>query len=174
MDKINLISDIIKTSMKFDDALKNNNFFELKKLSDDVNTKFKLYKSLKSNEFDKEIEGLLSKINQVNIYAVDYVNKINKNSTKYDKRGHNTLILFYSDTCQASINFMNEWEELKKKLVGRVNTIAINCKTDKYRDICNFFNVSEYPSIRYTTPTKIHEYYGEMNHDEIMNTFHLN
>lgn len=169
MDKINIISDIIKISLKFDDTLQNGSFCELKKISDEFNENFKKLK--KDNLLiDEELIELFDKLSQINTFTVS---RLVKNCEKSHKEGLNTLLLFYSDKCPASVRFYPEWKSLKTDLKGRVNLIAINCKNKKHENVCNFFKIHEYPTLKYVTPTKIHDYFGEMEKNEIINTFLL-
>lgn len=172
MNKINLISDIIKISLKFDDVLKKGKFCELKKYSDELNNKLEILEKSGISDLDIEILSTIDKIKQINIYAINHVSKLLE---KYNhKKSNNTLIFFYSNKCVYSRNFFPEWKNLKKTLKDKVNMIAIDCKKEDRQDICNFFNIHEYPTIKYITPTKIHDYHGNMTHDEILNTFLLN
>ena len=201
MDKINLILDILKLSLEFDSLLEDSKFCDLKKCSDEINKKIiqfeHLLKSTESTKFTEHIEpieaikpiefeivsaeiySILDKINKVNEYAINYFiklcNKDNKNNqnNQNNKKSKNTMILFYSDKCKYSINFFSEWEKLKEGLNGKVNMIAINCNKSNKKQICDFFKIYEYPTIKYITPTKIHDYYGEMNYGEIVSTFML-
>ncbi len=170
MDKINQISDIIKISLDFDTALENGKYCDLQKYSDKLNEMNKIIREQNLSLFDKDILDLIDKLNQVNLYAIKHIAKYCKQS---QKEGYNTIIFFYNDKCEESIKFFPEWKKLKSTLKGRVNLIAINCNKKEHENICNFFKIHEYPTIKYITPTKIHDYYGNMEQDQIINTFLL-
>lgn len=170
MDKISVIADMMKISLEFDNALTNGKFCELQKYSDKFNEKISVFTKEQLTQFDKEILDLFDKLGQINTYAVSYTAK---QCNQSHKDGLNTLLLFYSDKCRASMNFASEWKRLKTSLRGRVNLIAVNCKDKDHKDICNFFKIYEYPTIKYITPTKIHDYYGAMLFNEIIDTFLL-
>lgn len=184
MNKINLISDVIKISLEFDELLLNGKFNELKNKSDEFNFKLNKLKEYNMAQFDNDILSIINDINKINIYAIGSVaknhnsynshdNSIKTNSMKSNRKENNTLILFYTNRCKYSIMFFPEWKKLKTHLNGKINTIALNCENEKYTKICKYFNIYEYPTIKYVTPTKIHDYHGNMTCNEINDTFLL-
>ena len=181
MDKINLISNILILSLEFDDLLEKNKFCDLEKCSEEIKLKINEYKSIshknkKLNNLNSEISLILDKIQKINMYAIKHFSNLCKNENKKINvnESNNTMILFYDEKCKYSTIFFPEWKKLKNTLGNKVNMIAIDCRKIENRDICKFFKIYEYPTIKYVTPTKIHEYYGDMKYEEIMDTFLLN
>lgn len=167
MDKINLVSTIVKLSLKFDDALKNNKFCDLQKISDNIKLCIRKLKITSSDTLDTEIDKLCEKIIEVNEYAINHIMKLKNN-----KQTENILIFFYTENCQPSIDFVPEWKKLMTNLNGKVHLISVNC--GKYKSICKDFNIYEYPTVKYITPTKVHQYFGTMKAEDIMEEFLLN
>lgn len=177
MEKINLVSDIIKISLKFDHALEKEKFCDIQHLSDNLKSKLRKLKLVADGEFDESLCDLCEKLSQVNTYAINLVDK-NKNlettnsksshSTKADK---NILLFFYAEKCQPSVIFSKEWEALSKKINSKISTISINCT--KHPDMCKQFNIYEYPTVKYATESKIIDYYGPMTADEISKEFNF-
>lgn len=155
-----------------------------------------------SPEINMEITSILSKIDKVNEYTIKHfidlckihnsnpsvdesnllvVNNIPVVDTVADdlnkmakyKESNNTMILFYSPDCVYCRMFYPEWKKLKLALNNKVNMIAINCKKADKQEICDYFKIDRYPTLKYVTPTKIHDYYGNMNMEEILKTFML-
>lgn len=178
MDRINLLSDIIRTSLKFDTALENGKFCDLQKYSDELKSKLQNLKLTQRDNDDNEIVEFCDKIYKVNTYTIGFIEKVKKNNKQSKQlnnssKHNNTLIFFYAENCQPSANFVPEWNKIKTRVGSNVNAISINCSKSKHKEICNKFKVYEYPMIKFVTPTKVHDYYGEMNSVEILNEFLL-
>lgn len=181
MNKIYLVSDIIKTSLKFDTDLKNFKLDNLKDYANEINMKINNLKLLiiKNDSFDQNILNLCEKINNVNYYVIKIITDTKIEDKNEDNNGinpnDNTLLLFYNNKCDKSQKFIPEWNKIKSKIRGKVNTISINCSNPKHNKICSGFNVYEYPMIKLITtfPTKINDYYGELNAESILNEFML-
>ncbi len=82
--------------------------------------------------------------------------------SKLDKT-KNTVIFFYKPDCEPSLTFYGEWAKLKKLHNKKYNMISINCINPKYKDICNFFKIYEYPTIKLVKPNRIDDYFGSMD-----------
>jgi thiol-disulfide isomerase/thioredoxin len=175
MEKMNLVSDIIKISLKFDNALEKEKFCNIQHLSDKLKSKLRKLKLIIDSEFDESLCDLCEKLSQVNEYAINLVNKniktTNLKSTYSAKTNKNILLFFYAEKCQPSVIFSKEWEALSKKINNKISTISINCT--KHPDMCNQFNIYEYPTVKYATESKIIDYNGQMTADEISKEFNF-
>lgn len=160
MKNINNILNILKISFLFDDAFKNKQYDDVKKYY------HQMKEEVMKLENDTNIVNLFKNLDLINEHIVNMgIPKINE---KFDK-SKNTIIFFYSPNCAPSKKFSIEWEKIKNKLELYMNVISIDCTNPKYTEICNYFNVSNYPTVKYVRENEIVNYYDEMTADSIFN-----
>lgn len=71
-----------------------------------------------------------------------------------------SLILFYTNWCKHSINFLPVWEKLSKVIKSnKINLIKIECSDRK--DMCKQFNVKQYPTVKLFYNKSIYDFNGE-------------
>lgn len=167
MSKISYITNILRESISFDDAIKNGDYANLKdfgtKISDDI-------KSLKFFDSANNIENELSKLSMdLNIINGQIITELG--ATQKVNENKNTLIFFYKENCKISSNFAPEWAKLKSLNNGSANMVAINCSNPKYNDICSLFEITQYPAIKYVNKSSISQYNGKLSADNIYATF---
>jgi hypothetical protein len=161
MNRIDLLIKIIKSSLNFDLALENSNIDEMMKYSDEY--KNNLDELLIDHD---KLNDIFDKIGQINEYAIKYIKKV-------DRKGKNTLVLFYSSKCEHSINFLVEWNILLNLFMKKINMIKLDCDNLKYIELSIKFNIKKFPTILYITPTHVHNYDGIMSSKEIIKKFLL-
>ena len=166
VDIINVISNIMKKSIQFDNALKSGHMCVLKQLSSDISKESNKLQSL--HHVNKKYLDICDKINKINEYSISYLSKQQPMVLLNNK---NTLLLFYSENCLQSKQFMKEWSELQNILSNKINLLSINCdNVPKNRKICECLKVkyTNKPIIKYVTPTKVHDYNGSLNVNDIL------
>lgn len=163
MDKITVITNIIRSSLLFDCDIQNNKYDMLNTYNEKIAN---LLIDLHLSPIEEEMLKLCEYIHNINNNIIDKIShrKISKLDTK-----KNTFIFFYKENCKYSMLFIPEWKKMKNLLDNKFNMVSINCDKIKYKNICNFFRVYEYPTIKLVTSHKIIDYFGEMNCDSIIN-----
>lgn len=174
METIILITDIVRSSLKFDSELTKGNYENLSQISNKIKTQLQ---KLKLISFEKtNLISLCEKLYKVNEYAINYVRKsitklIKPNSNLMT---NNMLLFFYINGCEPSKRFSKEWIKLSKSHEKKIKFISFNCnENEKCKELCKKFNIYEYPTIKYITPTKVHNYYGDLTADGIIREFKL-
>lgn len=161
MDKITLIVNIVKSSILFDNDFKKGKYPNLQEYNNMIQT---YLDNLKTLSTDARLVQLCSSLHNINSHILKSMSK----KTKLDKT-KNTVIFFYKPDCEPSLIFANEWVKLREQHNKKYNMIAINCDNPKYTDICNFFKIYEYPTIKLVKPYSIDDYFGSMDAVSITN-----
>ena len=170
-ENINLANKIFYLSTKFDslaDKTKTENIFLMEKITEQIDDNLNKITSQNLKKICQRISDLHKKELEIH--------KKNQKNTKNEEK--NILVLFIKYGCKKSLNFIGtDWEILKKynKTGNKIKMITMLCDdTRYYKNLCEKFNITEYPSIRYITftPTKkIHKYVGELNAYAIQETY---
>lgn len=116
---------------------------------------------------NEKILQLIVKLHEIN------KKKVSSNCTSSIHSNSNILLLFYSNKCEQSVLFFNEWKKIKKIFGNKYKILAINCNNKKYNTLCKKFNIFQYPTIKYIENNTIHEYFGDLTSDQIIKTFNL-
>jgi hypothetical protein len=169
-ENINLTNDIFYLSQKFDnliDNVKQNNINELKNILHKIQNTLRKITSSKLKNICQQIFDLHTKEFEL----------IKKHTISNNQR-KNILFLFVEPKCKKSIEFLNtDWDILNKynDTGNKIKMVVVACdNTSYYKKVCDRFNISEYPSIRYITyepKFKIHEYYGDLNANSIQEEY---
>lgn len=69
---------------------------------------------------------------------------------KQYNKNKDKIILYYTDWCGISRNFMPLWNQFSESIKGTLNIEKINC--EQYPNICKIMNVSGYPTIKLHKP----------------------
>jgi len=162
MDK--LVNNIVILSGNFDDAIQINDFNTASKLLNDIK---QIYSELKlSNVYI----SLVEKLYNLNNREFEILTK-KQNTNLTNTQDENTLIVFYKKNCKASNIFLNNDIKILK---NKINILRISCENTKEKQsMCNYFNVYEYPAIRFIKNGKIMEYYGKLDAQSILKEFNL-
>ena len=170
MNSINNVAEIIRSSVQFDKSYKTRTFCDLKKYDDMINSLIDKLPNVP--EFSKIIEKCEG-LNKINKYIINKILPDDDLINPKPELDTNLLLFFYNEDCSPSLKFMSEWKKIKALENDKFLPMAINCTTSKYDDICNVFNVYEYPMIKFVTPEFVYDYIGEFNADEIIRRFSL-
>jgi hypothetical protein len=170
MDKINSIVNIIRSSISFDNSLENGGYCELQQQNNLLKSHLQNLMILNPiDDTEKKLLKLSEHLYKINENIIDLVNGSQKH-TKIDLT-KNTLLFFYKEHCEPSLNFVSEWTKLKKMVNGKVNMVSINCSKSKYDNVCDSLGVYEYPTVKYLYNNKVDTYIGNMNANEIFATY---
>jgi len=170
MDKITLIVNIVRSSILFDNEFQKGNYLNLRDHNDMIKSYIKNLNTYSSNSNDDKILELCTSLYDLNFRILELTQGTYKSKEKLKlNKDKNTIILFYKPDCIASINFIPDWNKLKAVHNNKYNMVAINCSNPKYEDVCNFFKIYEYPTIKLIKPQQINDYFGKMDATSITN-----
>lgn len=112
-------------------------------------------------------EGMTNSINEMISQEESKTNNIidhPKGTNDLDEELYHTdrpsLILFYTNWCKHSINFLPVWEKLSQVIKSnKINLIKIECSERK--DMCKQFNVKQFPTVKLFYNKSIYDFNGE-------------
>jgi len=166
---INLIINIIKSSVDFDKSLQNNMYNILQSKYDIFKSQVEILNNKKPvDDIEKELFDLVASLDQANIYIMALF-KIEKGKIDQNK---DTLLLFYNNE-KSSEKFIPEWKKLASLNNGRINIVSINCNKDKYNDFCKSLNINYCPTIKFISKKNVYSYNEEMSAKSIAQKFNL-
>lgn len=158
----------------FNSDLEKENFKDLNKISNKIKTYLQKLKLTSST--DSKLIKLCTDLHKVNEFAINHIKSKLKQIHYYPSDNaltENILLFFYINNCEPSKRFLNEWLKLSNMFDKKIKFISLNCENSESKEMCKKFNVYEYPTIKYITPTKIHNYYGELTANAIIENFKL-
>ena len=98
-------------------------------------------------------------------YSFNFSNDEYK-STSTVKEGN--LILFYVTWCPHSQEALNKWNGIKDKYKNPDYTISFSeSDCDKYSEVANKYNITEYPTIILVKDSKNYEYDANLSEDTL-------
>lgn len=150
-----ILKSLLPLSTKFDEYLLQNNLLGMHKSIDEFN---KAYNTIleDGNSGEQKVKILLL-LRELTSVMEDVYRKLNKHINK----SLSSLILFYNFECDASVSFMQVWRDTKMLFNQIINFIEIDVTIDKNKKFVKDFNLIEYPSIKFVTPS-----YDIFNYDD--------
>jgi len=171
MELINNTIKFIESSFRFDHHIGNKD--DGKALSELNNMKTILSRFNRSNDLYQHVK----KLGEINLELMNEMDTLEVSDqilstlqTMHKSRfckSKNTIILFYSPSCKHSINFLPIWNKMNDTFSTKFNMILVNVKNPDYSDVCQFFNIVEYPTLYLVTKTTIIKYTDEHDFETI-------
>jgi protein disulfide-isomerase-like protein len=94
----------------------------------------------------------------------NYILQNNEDVQNDEQKDKNNIILFYTEWCGHSRNFMPIWDELVEelnKINFNIKCVKIDC--DKDKDKCIKYKVNGFPTVKLIVDNKEIEYTGKRN-----------
>lgn len=171
------IIDVLSMSLKFDQYILNGNIEsameELSKMNTSVVGIEEFVK--KHNRFNI-ITGMILRLVEANNIIINNLESLkasakeesNRNLKKVDSdRNTIVLVLFYSN-CKESKKFLRVWKEIVRTCNEKLKCVKMNCSKESNMQLCDKFNIYQYPTLKLVISDVIVEYYGDLTYDSIM------